>query len=62
MTEIQRRRARVLVDIRSELSTTLARAQAERVFAYVRGAVLKGRHIRPVSALLDTAGAYCNSP
>jgi hypothetical protein len=42
MTEIQRRRARVLVDIRSELSITLARAQAERVFAYVRGAVLKG--------------------
>lgn len=57
MKEIQRRRARVLVDIRSELSVTLARALAERVFAYVRGAVLKGRHISPVSALLDTAGA-----
>jgi hypothetical protein len=55
--EIQRRYARVLVGIRSELSVTLARALAERVFAYVRGAVQKGRHTRPISAHLDFAGA-----
>jgi hypothetical protein len=40
--EIQCRYARVLVGIRSELSVTLARALAERVFAYVRGAVSGG--------------------
>jgi hypothetical protein len=55
--EIERRRARVLVDIRSELSVTLARALAERVIAYVRGAIQSGRCTRPISAHLDFAGA-----
>jgi hypothetical protein len=38
-------------------SHVLARALAERVFAYVRGAVQEGRHTRPISAHLDFAGA-----
>jgi hypothetical protein len=55
--EIARRRARLVVHIRSDLSITLARELAERIFAYVRGAVHEGRAVYPVSALLDFAGA-----
>jgi hypothetical protein len=55
--EIARRRAHTVVHIRSDLSVSLARELAERVFAYIRGAILKGRTVHPVSALLDFAGA-----
>jgi hypothetical protein len=39
------------------LLSTLARELAERIFAYVRGAVHEGRAVYPVSALLNFAGA-----
>jgi hypothetical protein len=46
---MERRRAVVT------LSATLAREEAERVLAYVRGAQLCGRTVAPVSALLVAA-------
>ena len=35
-----------------EMSLSLARELGERVCAYVRGALMAGRHVDPVSALL----------
>jgi len=50
--KILRMRGRILVTIRTELSTSLAKAVAERVQAYIRGANMKGRSCVSVSALL----------
>jgi hypothetical protein len=51
--QIASRRPRILAAIRSRMSVTLASEIAERVLAYVRGAILKGRSVHPVSALLS---------
>jgi hypothetical protein len=50
--QISRTRGRILVAIRTEMSTSLAKAVAERVLAYVRGANMKGRSCVSVSMLL----------
>ena len=50
--QISRARGRILVAIRTELSTSLAKAVAERVLAYIRGANMKGRACASVSMLL----------
>ena len=49
---VQRRRDIVRRRIVVTLSAALARAVAERVLAYVHGARLRGRPMRPVSQLL----------
>ena len=50
--QILRTRGRILVAVRAELSTFLAKAVAERVLAYIRGANMKGRACASVSKLL----------
>jgi len=49
---VRRRRGIERRRIVTTLSATLARAEAERVLAYVRCAQLRGRMVRPVSTLL----------
>ena len=57
MQQIARRKVAVAASIRVTLSTALARANAERVFAYVRGACMLGRTCAPVSNLLSFSAA-----
>jgi hypothetical protein len=52
MGQIARRSGHISAAIRTELSTSLAKGVAQRVFAYVRGAYMKGRSSCPVSKLL----------
>ena len=49
---IKRRTGIINRQIRGEMSLSLARELSERVFAYVRGAIMAGRSTDPVSALL----------
>ena len=49
---ILRTSGRILVATRTEMSTSLAKAVAERVLAYVRGANMRGRSCVSVSMLL----------
>jgi hypothetical protein len=49
---ILRRRGIISRQIMAELSLCLARELGERVCAYVRGAIMAGRTVDPVSALL----------
>jgi len=51
------RAAHIGKDMRMQLSVSLAREEAERIMAYVRGAALLGRHAHPVSSLLAHARA-----
>jgi hypothetical protein len=51
------RAAHIGKDMRMQLSVSLAREEAERIMAYVRGAALLGRHAHPVSSLLAYARA-----
>jgi len=60
--DICRRRAVVAGQIRSSLGVALARAQAERVMAYVRGAERHGRRALPVSSLLLCSTAAAHAP
>ena len=39
--------------IGSELTVSLARVNAEKVFEYIRGALLQRRKVHPISAMLD---------
>jgi hypothetical protein len=52
---VERRSAMFRRRIITELSLSLAREVPERVLAYVRGAAMMGRQVRPVSALLALA-------
>ena len=53
VSQIRLRRGRVYASIRTDFSTELARENAERLFAYVRGAQrFYGRTTQPVSSLL----------
>ena len=49
---IERRTGIIARQIVGEMSLALARELAERLFAYVRGAIMAGRDVDPVSALL----------
>ena len=49
---IRRRAGIISKQIVAEMSLCLARELGERVSAYVRGAVMAGRSVNPVSALL----------
>ena len=50
---IKRRTGIINRQIRGEMSLSLVRELSERVFAYVRGAIMAGRSTDPVSALLS---------
>ena len=49
---IERRAGIIRKQIIMEMSLSLARELGERVCAYVRGAIMAGRRVDPVSALL----------
>ena len=54
---IARRRGILLRRITSQLSAALMQELAERMFAYMRGAMLRGAQLNPVSAILSAVPA-----
>ena len=54
---IAEKRARILVTLKSRLSTSLARQMAQRVFGHVRGSAVHGQYAHPISALLSLSKA-----
>ena len=50
---IAEKRSRILVTLKSRLSTSLAKQMAQRIFGHVRGSAVHGQHAHPISALLS---------
>ena len=51
--EIAAKRSRILVMLKSGLSTSLAVQMAQRIFGHVRGSAVHGQQPHPISALLS---------
>ena len=51
--EIAAKRSRILVTLKSGLSTSLAVQMAQRIFGHVRGSAVHGQQPHPISALLS---------
>jgi hypothetical protein len=45
--------SRILVTLKSRLSTSLAKQMAQRIFGHVRGSAVHGQYSHPISALLS---------
>ncbi len=51
--DIASKRSRILVSLKSGLSTSLAVQMAQRIFGHVRGSAVHGLYAHPISALLS---------
>ena len=50
---VAEKRSRILVTLKSRLSTSLAKQMAQRIFGHVRGSAVHGQYSHPISALLS---------
>ena len=50
---IKTNRCTIEHDMRATLTVSLMSANGERVLGYIRGALLKGQRMHPISSLLD---------
>ena len=53
--EIASKRLRILISLKSGLSTSLAGQMAQRIFGHVRGSAVHGQYAHPASALLSVS-------
>jgi hypothetical protein len=51
--EIVSKRSRILISLKSGLSTSLAKQIAQRIFGHVRGSAVHGQYAHPISSLLS---------
>ena len=51
--ELASKRSRILISLKSSLSTSLAMQMAQRIFGHVRGSAVHGQYAHPISSLLS---------